>query len=463
MLITPELIAQMLGCSLADTQTYLPRVLAALVDAKILNRSTLIAAIATIGVETGGFKPINEYGGESYFIRNYEGRKDLGNVHPGDGALFHGRGFLQITGRVNYSSYSARLGLGRQLESNPELALDPKISAQILAQYFLDRRIPSLAAVKDWKGVRRAVNGGLNGWDEFIEFVEKCDRLLPAQIDVVTCKSGGKAWLNVMVTPGILLKRGIVAASTLPPDQLHPISMGIRFLISSWLVEEGHLKFALDLPWAKENNFSLGKFNTWHALASYVWLEPYQEVPPQGQPSIARLETRDEVLLKVPYLSQLDNALNPFGTCNVTSVAMCMAYFGHPVRNDQGQQLEDELNQYCLDHGLSRHSPTDLKKVLEAYGYKDKFQFDAKWQDAKTHLAAGNPLIAHGYFTKSGHIVTVIGYNTKGFVVNDPYGEWFSSGYDNSRSGAGLTYSYGMMERLCGSDGDLWLHFVERK
>jgi hypothetical protein len=189
-----------------------------------------------------------------------------------------------------------------------------------------------------------------------------------------------------------------------------------------------------------------------------LWRNPPQ--PPETQtlsPGIPQ-----QTNLAVPYLSQLDNVNNPHGSCNVTCAAMCLAYLGHPPVNQWGDQLEDELYQYCLDNGLSRHSPVDLAKVIRAYGYQDDFQPDAKWGQVKDWLAAGNPVIVHGWFTKSGHIIVIRGYNDRGWIVNDPYGEWYEWGYDSQRTGEGLTYSYGMMSRVCGTDGDLWIHYVSK-
>lgn len=487
MLVTPEQISSITNCPIRHAQLYLPEILSALSERGALDRPTLIAAIATIGVETGGFCPINEYGGSQYFTKLYEGRSDLGNIEFGDGARYHGRGFIQVTGRANYRLYGEKLGLGTQLEDNPELALDPKISANILAEYFVDRGIPKFAATGNWEKVRRLVNGGLNGWDDFIALVGKCDRVLPSTISVsstsasvpasvsmigLSSSKGGKAWVTIVVQPGLCLKRSTAQSATLSIEDKYEIDSGIRFLVGSWLIEENHLKFALDLPWCKENNFSLGRYNTWYAFLGkpgqpYIKLEPLttvlnSHVPVVEEPLPVVEALPATVKLKVPYLPQLDNALNRYGACNVTSVAMCMASFGHPIRNASGVQLEDELYQYCENHGLSRHKGEDLAELVKAYGYKDTFTRRANWSDVKAWLAAGNPCIVHGWLTQSGHIIVLIGYNEKGWIVNDPFGEYFSYGYDTSRSGAGLTYSYGLMERLCSADGELWIHFVSQ-
>lgn len=176
------------------------------------------------------------------------------------------------------------------------------------------------------------------------------------------------------------------------------------------------------------------------------------------------------IKLDIPYFSQLDNAYNPYGSCNVTCCAMILWFYG--IRGWTREQLEDQLYRWLAQRGLSRHSPYDLQTLIntigKAYNITDTFKPDAKWGDVCQWLDAGKPVIHHGYFTRFGHIICGIGRNESGIIVHDPYGECFynhqtgQTYYDTSRSGAGLTYSYRMMKKLCGPDGDNWVHFISR-
>ena len=108
---------------------------------------------------------MTELGDRSYFDK-YENRKDLGNTQAGDGYRFRGRGYIQITGRSNYSKFGKLLGI--DLVGNPDLALQPEIAAKIavygmvngsfrgksLAKYFNGYRT-------DWTNARDIVNGDI--------------------------------------------------------------------------------------------------------------------------------------------------------------------------------------------------------------------------------------------------------------------------------------------------------------
>lgn len=143
-------------------------VTAALNEFGILDDLTLIGALATVRTEVGrAFLPIEEYASG----KAYEGRKDLGNYRPGDGVKYKGRGYIQLTGYDNYAAYGKALGL--DLICHPELALDVKVSARILALYFKNRNIQKFCALKDWVTVRKLVNGGANGLDVFLTVINQ--------------------------------------------------------------------------------------------------------------------------------------------------------------------------------------------------------------------------------------------------------------------------------------------------
>lgn len=159
-------IARCCHSPLVAVEASWPRIIDALTVSGLRSDLVEIAAAATVTVETARtFLPINELGDDAYFTKHYEGRHDLGNCIPGDGARYHGRGYIQITGRGNYRRYS--LPAGVDLESSPESALDPAVAARILASYFTQRHIQDAANAQDWRHVRQLVNGGQNGWTDF--------------------------------------------------------------------------------------------------------------------------------------------------------------------------------------------------------------------------------------------------------------------------------------------------------
>ena len=60
-----------------------------------------------------------------------------------------------------------------ELEENPDLAMDPEVSALVLACYFKERGVATAARSEDWRRVRKLVNGGYHGWDVFSKYVER--------------------------------------------------------------------------------------------------------------------------------------------------------------------------------------------------------------------------------------------------------------------------------------------------
>lgn len=116
--------------------------------------------LAQAAHESDRFRTLEEKGGPAQFAR-YEGRADLGNTEPGDGARYHGRGLFQLTGRANYRRIGRMLSV--DLEGRPELALDPRISVQIAFAYWRDRKINAAADRDDTGRVTQLINGGANG------------------------------------------------------------------------------------------------------------------------------------------------------------------------------------------------------------------------------------------------------------------------------------------------------------
>lgn len=134
-----------------------PHLNAAMAEANINTPERQAMFIAQLAHESGGFHYMEEIASGAA----YEGRTDLGNTQPGDGERYKGRGYIQVTGRHNYTEAGRALGL--DLVNNPELAAQPENAARIAAWYWESRGINAAADAGDFTQVTRLINGGTNG------------------------------------------------------------------------------------------------------------------------------------------------------------------------------------------------------------------------------------------------------------------------------------------------------------
>ncbi|WP_293124931.1 C39 family peptidase [Microcoleus sp. bin38.metabat.b11b12b14.051] len=246
-----------------------------------------------------------------------------------------------------------------------------------------------------------------------------------------------------MLQPTVFKKRPVDAAK-LTATERSTLPLGRVYGVESYGLEADHLKVSLT---EEVQNFG----NTGYVFPSFVQFKRgdkiFDPVP-------------NNVELNVPYFSQRDNPRFDWSTCNVTAIAMVMYYYG--VRSKWGGQLEDELLQWCFDYA-GQGSQTDhnvLSALIQAYGFKTSFSTTRQWADVRSQLLNRRPVVLAGDFTAAGHIITLIGYNSDGYIVQDPWGDALT-GYSDTE-GRKLMYPYGYINQVAGPDGNVWAHFISR-
>jgi hypothetical protein len=191
-IVTPEMVKQTFpDTPVAKIRANLPSVFAGLRARALGDRAMVLMSIATIRAETEGFVPIDEGksqfntrpfpGGPAFNLYDAGTEKgaELGNTVPGDGPKFKGRGFVQLTGRDNYTRIGPQVGA--TLVNNPALANDPALAGLILAQFLKNKEsaIRTALAQDNLRKARRLVNGGSHGFDRFEDTYNKGLNILP--------------------------------------------------------------------------------------------------------------------------------------------------------------------------------------------------------------------------------------------------------------------------------------------
>jgi len=89
-------------------------------DAHSFTKAGKAAVLANLAFESGFFWYVKEQGNLDEKGDRYQRNPALGNTEPGDGKRYIGRGFIQLTGRKNYTDAGSALSL--PLVDRPELA-----------------------------------------------------------------------------------------------------------------------------------------------------------------------------------------------------------------------------------------------------------------------------------------------------------------------------------------------------
>ena len=160
-MIDAQLLQTAVGCAPERADLFAPHLAAACRYYGIDTPERLAAFFAQIGHESGSLRYVREIADGSA----YEGRRDLGNLVPGDGARYRGRGLIQLTGRDNYRQMRDLLDhLGPpDFLDFPAALEEPQWAAWSAAAWWHSRHLSDLADAGDFDAITRRINGGTNG------------------------------------------------------------------------------------------------------------------------------------------------------------------------------------------------------------------------------------------------------------------------------------------------------------
>jgi putative chitinase len=103
--------------------------------------------------------------------------KRMGNVDPNDGFTYRGRGLLQLTGRESYQAATTVLRKDfpdvPDFVANPDEVISPQWCLVIAAAEWRAKGCNEMADKDDIKAITKAINGGLIGLAERMEWARR--------------------------------------------------------------------------------------------------------------------------------------------------------------------------------------------------------------------------------------------------------------------------------------------------
>ena len=167
----PSIVQQVSKQDIAKTVTGNPHevVLKKAAEKAGIQGQELAAFLSQCAHETMDFKHMKEIGGSLDF-KKYDPKfapkkaKALGNTKPGDGAKYKGRGYIQLTGKYNYTKAGQALGL--PLAEKPQLVEKPEVAAKVAVWFWKERVSNKAISYDNVKDVTKGINPGLKHLDQ---------------------------------------------------------------------------------------------------------------------------------------------------------------------------------------------------------------------------------------------------------------------------------------------------------
>ena len=143
----------------------------------------------------------------------YGGRMGNGDEASGDGYRYRGRGLIQLTGKNNYRAFSQ--WVGEDVVANPDMVSE-KYAVHSAVFFWETNALSALADTDDLRAITRRINGGLNGFADRRELLEKAKAALEVEAVAGENETAGPAFdpTHVVTPPQLNLRSAPRVASS---------------------------------------------------------------------------------------------------------------------------------------------------------------------------------------------------------------------------------------------------------
>ena len=162
----------------------------------------------------------------------------MGNVNPGDGWLFRGRGLKQLTGRNNYTAFGRFVG-GMSAEQAAEYVATEKGAIESAAWFWDTNKLNTIADTDDVVLMTRRINGGNIGLADRQQRYTRAMQILGGPAPVAAAPAPAGIDMNTVIRVGsrgetvraVQAKLGITADGVFGP--------GTERTVREWQAKNG--------------------------------------------------------------------------------------------------------------------------------------------------------------------------------------------------------------------------------